>query len=93
MYSYAQIDKDTKICFGVSHLSGEVNKDNLIPLESGATDALGKRWNGASWEEVEQEPTDEAAPEPTNTELQELLLTLMDGMVDLYEATDTEVAE
>ena len=42
---------------------------------------------------IEQEPTEEATPEPTNTELQELLLTIMEGMVDLYEATDTEVAE
>lgn len=92
MHSYAQIDKDSKICFGVSHLSGEVNKDNLIPLE-GTTDVLGKRWNGASWEEVEQQEQEEITPEPTNAELQELLLIIMDGMTDLYEATDAEVAE
>lgn len=85
MYSYAQIDKDSGICFGVSHLSTKIEKDNLIPLDS-SVDVIGKRWNGASWEEIEQEKsTDTTISEPTNTELQDLLLSIMEGMADLYE--------
>lgn len=94
MFSYAQIDTNTGICYCVSHLSGEVNADNLIALD-GDMNVLGKRWNGSTWEEVEkveEETTDTQSQEATNTELlaklqklEKSLLDIMDGQATIFE--------
>lgn len=87
MFSYAQIDAGTGICFCISHLSGEVSGDNLIALIDGNTNVLGKRWTGTNWEEVAKVEEETPLPaEPTNTELQELLLSIMEGLADIYAA-------
>lgn len=46
---YAQIDNDN-ICICVSELSGEVNSNNLIPLETFDASLLGKKYNNGQWE-------------------------------------------
>ena len=92
MFSYAQIDTSTGICYCVSHLSGEVSADNLIALDDDI-DVLGKRWNGSGWEEVEktEEETNDTQ-EMTNDELlaklqklENSLLDIMDGQATIFE--------
>ena len=94
MFTYAQIDASTGICYCVSHLSGEIDRDNLIALD-GDMNVLGKRWNGSTWEEVEkveEETTDTQAQEITNTELlaklqklEKSLLDVIDGQATIFE--------
>ena len=92
MFTYAQIDASTGICYCVSHLSGEIDRDNLIALD-GDMNVLGKRWNGSTWEDVQPEPAEELTPEPSNAELQELLLSIMEGLADMYTAESGEAVE
>lgn len=92
MYTYAQIDKDTKICNCISHLSGTVDKDNLILLENSGADVLGKRWTGSTWEDVPSETETEETQEPTNGDLlakiqllEKSLLDIMEGQATIFE--------
>ncbi|MBE0584133.1 MAG: hypothetical protein IH612_10300 [Desulfofustis sp.] len=48
MQAYAQINEEG-ICIGVSSLSGPVDKENLIPIDSQDVTLIGKRWDGAGW--------------------------------------------
>ena len=56
-YRYAQIDS-YGICFSDSYLIAEVSTPDMVALPLDAPSTLGKRWNGASWEDPPQ-------PEPT----------------------------
>jgi hypothetical protein len=51
MYYYAQINDDN-IVTGVSHLSGEVSRDNLISIPSYDTSLIGKTWDGVSFQDA-----------------------------------------
>lgn len=66
--NYAQIDENGYIV-GVSHLSGEVTRPNLIQIEEGF-DLTNKRWNGTAWESYT--PPDQPEPEPTQLDIIEM---------------------
>ena len=50
---YAQIDGNG-ICFADSYLSGEVNANDMIPLDENVISPLGKKYCNGEWQEVEQ---------------------------------------
>ena len=60
-HHYAQIDKNGYIV-GISHLSGEMYKPNMIQIDEDF-DPTNKKWNGASWESYT--PPEPPEPEPT----------------------------
>lgn len=77
-YYYAQIDDDG-ICCGVSQLSGEVEHDNMIQLESYDMSLMGKLWTGTEWVENPNPPEPvEPTTEPTNQDIMDAL-TAMQG--------------
>ena len=83
-YYYAQIDDDG-ICCGVSQLSGEVDYDNMIRLESYDMSLMGKLWTGTEWIENPNPPDPpEPVEEVTNEDLQALELASMQGQADQY---------
>lgn len=57
MFYCAQIDTQN-ICVGISQLSGEIDVENMIPIDSMDGALIGKRYNKGIWEDVSQ-------PEPT----------------------------
>lgn len=61
MYHYAQIDENGYI-IGISHLSGEVIRENMIPIDRDF-DPTNKKWNGISWESYT--PPEPPEPEPS----------------------------
>lgn len=65
MYHYAQIDENGYIV-GISNLSGEVVRENLIQIEEDF-DPTNKKWNGTSWESYT--PTEPPEPEPTQLDI------------------------
>ena len=78
VYYYAQIDDDG-ICCGVSQLSGEVDYDNMIQLESYDMSLMGKLWTGTEWIENPNPPKPvEPTTEPTNQDIMDAL-TAMQG--------------
>ena len=85
-YYYAQINAEG-ICCGLSDLSGEVAADNMILLKSYDMSVMGKRWDGAAWQEVEQEPSDNMPLEEAVTlkELKELQLIQLEAIAEQYE--------
>ena len=50
---YAQIDENA-ICFADSYLFGEVNANDMIPLDENVISPLGKKYCNGEWQEVEQ---------------------------------------
>lgn len=77
-YYYAQIDDDG-ICCGVSQLSGIVEHDNMIQLESYDMSLMGKLWTGTEWIENPNPPEPvEPTTEPTNQDIMDAL-TAMQG--------------
>ena len=83
-YYYAQIDDDG-ICCGVSQLSGIVEHDNMIQLESYDMSLMGKLWTGTEWIENPNPPDPpEPVEEVTNEDLQALELASMQGQADQY---------
>lgn len=50
---YAQIDGNG-ICFADSYLSGEVNANDMVPLDENVISPLGKKYCNGEWQEVEQ---------------------------------------
>ena len=86
-FYYAQIDDDG-ICCGVSQLSGEVDYDNMIQLESYDMSLMGKLWTGTEWIENPNPPEPpEPVEEVTNEDLQALELASMQGQADQYTTT------
>lgn len=72
-YYYAQIDDDG-ICCGVSQLSGIVEHDNMIQLESYDMSLMGKLWTGTEWIENPNPPEPpEPSTEPTNQDIMDKL--------------------
>lgn len=75
---YAQIDDDN-ICCGVSQLSGIVEYDNMIQIDSYDMSLMGKMWTGSEWVENPNPPTPpEPTKEPTNQDIMDAL-TAMQG--------------
>lgn len=72
-YYYAQIDDDG-ICCGVSQLSGIVEHDNMIQLESYDMSLMGKLWTGTEWIENPNPPEPpEPSTEPTTQDIMDKL--------------------
>ena len=69
-HHYAQIDENGYIV-GISHLSGEVIRENLIEID-GNFDPTNKKWNGTSWESYT--PPEPPEPEPTQLDRMEAQL-------------------
>lgn len=81
-FIYAQIDTESKICVGVSYLSGEVKKDSMLRIdEETAQHCVGKRYIDGAWEKMTREP--DPKPQPTSEELEraEILLTLQEILI------------
>lgn len=71
-YYYAQLDDN--ICVGVSDLSGPVEADNMIQLESYDTSVQGKFWTGTEWVENPNPPEPpEPSTEPTTQDIMDKL--------------------
>ena len=63
---YAQLNEES-ICIGVSQLSGKIENEKMIEIESYDTSLLGKKYMNENWEEVKQLIPQE--PQPTEQEL------------------------
>ena len=83
-FFYAQINKEN-ICVGISSLSGEVIDESLIEIENYDLSILGKKYNNGVWEEVPKEPIVPEEPQPTNAELKENQLAIMEAIATQYE--------
>ena len=82
VHYYAQITDDG-ICCGVSQLSGIVNADNMIELESYDLSVMGMKWTGSAWIEDPNppEPVEPVEPEPSNADLMAKLEDITTGQV------------
>lgn len=81
IYYYAQIDDDG-ICCGVSQLSGIVEHDNMIQLESYDMSLMGKLWTGTEWIENPNPPEPpEPTTEPTNQDIMDELKAMQGDQV------------
>ena len=81
---YAQLNEEN-ICVGVSDLSGEVEADNMILLESFDVDILGKKYNNGEWEELHQEI--EQNSEPIVEDINEKIASLEEKIENLETIT------
>lgn len=73
-YYYAQLNQDD-ICFAISALSGEVEGEYMIPIDSYNDSLLGKRYKNGEWTEVEPKEMSEVLSffEPENIEIAKLI--------------------
>lgn len=60
MHFYAQLNEN-KICIGVSQLSGEVQADSMIPIDSISTDYIWRKYENDQWSEEKFEPVSTAS--------------------------------
>lgn len=90
MYRYAQINLETGMVVGDSHLSGEVDYPNLIPIPDDF-DLTNKKYVDGEWVEYIPEETE---TEPTEQELinAEILLNQA-TILSNQNATDEVLAE
>ena len=90
-YYYAQLNAEG-ICCAVSDLSGQVEREDMIPLESYDLLVLGKKYQSGVWEEVENSLAEEPEigatqdPQPSNAEIKTLLQTIQAQNQTLMEA-------
>lgn len=84
-YRYAQIDEYGYVVSD-SQLSGEVIADNMISI-SEDFDITNKKYINGKWVEYIPEPEPEPEPEykPTNAEIAQMQITMMEAMADQYE--------
>ncbi len=82
VHYYAQITDDG-ICCGVSQLSGIVNADNMIELESYDLSVMGMKWTDSAWIEDPNppEPVEPVEPEPSNADIMAKLEDMTTGQV------------
>ena len=55
VYFYAQLN-EKNICIGVSQLSGEVQRANMIPIKSMDADYIGRKYENGEWSADKFEP-------------------------------------
>ena len=86
MVYYAQIDENN-ICIGISQHPEEIDREDLIKIDSYDFGLLRKVWQDGEWiENPNPEPEPEPTPDPTSTdELKELMLDLIEGQVTRFE--------
>lgn len=83
MYRYAIINIETGIVEGISNLTGEVNKPDMI-LITEDFDIINKKYINSEWVEYTPEPL--PPPEPTQLdEIQEQQIIIMTAQADQYE--------
>lgn len=81
-FRYAQIDDNGYVVCD-SRLSGEVIADNMIAIADDF-DLTNKKYENGKWVEYIPEVT-EPEPQPTNAEIAQTQLTMMEAMADQYE--------
>lgn len=82
MYRYAIINSNGEMT-AVSNLTGQVNKPDMILIDSGF-DITNKKYVNGEWIEYEPEPL--PTPEPTQLDIiQEQQLIIMTAQADQYE--------
>lgn len=85
MKFYAQLNEND-ICIGISQLSGEVIQTNMIEIPSNDSDYLWRKYENGKWSAGKFEPVPEpVTPEPTNAEIMENQIVLMDVIATMYE--------
>lgn len=85
MKFYAQLNED-KICIGISQLSGEVIKENLVEISFYDESYLWKKYENSVWSTETFEPDHPVIQEePTTTEIMENQIILMDVIATMYE--------
>ena len=60
---YARLDSNN-VCIGISQLSGEIQTENMLQIESYDVTILGKKYENGKWIELPKPPV-----EPTEEEL------------------------
>lgn len=65
---YAQLDNNN-VCIGISQLSGEIQSENMLQIESYDVTILGKKYENGKWIELSKPPIEPIPKEPTNTEV------------------------
>ena len=80
MFRYAQINDDGFVVSD-SHLSGKVEKDNMIPIDDDF-DIKNKKYANGEWVDYNPEPIEVTAPEPTQLDRIEETATNMALSVD-----------
>lgn len=71
MKFYAQLNEN-KICIGISQLSGTVDNENLIEIESADNDFMWRKYENGKWSAEKFEPVQpDPVYQPTNAEIQE----------------------
>lgn len=87
MFYYAQLNDDN-VCIGVSSLSGEVDVDNMIRIDSNSEDYFYRKYENGEWSEEKYVPdhaqielTRMEALEQSQAEQDDLLMDLMLGRV------------
>lgn len=83
-FFYAQIN-EKNICIGISSLAGAVTDESLIEIESYDLSILGKKYSNGIWEDVPKEPIVPEEVQPTNAELKENQLAIMEAIATQYE--------
>jgi len=85
MKFYAQLNEN-KICIGISQLSGTVDNENLIEIASTDNDFMWRKYENGAWSSENFEPVPEPVVyQPTNAEIQESQLIIMDALSTMYE--------
>ena len=83
MYRYAIINIETGLVEGISNLTGEVNKPDMILIDDDF-DITNKKYINGEWVEYTPEPL--PLPKPTQLdEIQEQQLIIMTAQADQYE--------
>lgn len=87
MFRYAQINSDGYVV-GESFLNGEVQSDNMIPIEQDF-DLTNKKYNKESqqWEIYEPEPQPQPEPQPTLEEQLSEVQEQLDSIEEVVEST------
>ena len=83
MYRYAIINDYGLVC-GESNLTGKVNQKDMI-LISDDFDLTNKKYENGKWVEYIPEQKTEPELQPTNAEIAQTQLTMMEAMADQYE--------
>lgn len=65
---YAQLDEN-KICIGISRLSGKIEAENMIEIESYDSSLISKKYINGIWEVIENPKQPELEIKPTEAEL------------------------
>lgn len=86
MKIYAQIN-EVGICTAISMLSGEVNQENLIPIDSIDEDLLYRKFENGQWSSEKYIPptTAQETLEDKISRIEDTNFILMDALATVYE--------